>query len=245
MLGSRAALPLLALVSLVAPTTASAQSFTVDDASSAAVADVADGAVAWLDLDGDGDPDLAVTGLDASGARRGEVYRNDGGTLVLDAPNSAVVPDVSDGDLAVADYDMDGDPDLVLTGIDGAGARYGEAYRNDGGLLVRDAESSDNIDNVSGGGLSWGDLDADGDLDLALGGRTSDAPGSAVGYVYKNYRGRLGGPQYRTDLQNWRLYEGDLEWADYDGDGDPDLAIAGLGYSGNRPGRFRVLGAVV
>ncbi|PAP76334.1 FG-GAP-like repeat-containing protein [Rubrivirga marina] len=232
------------LLALAAVPSASAQSFAVDEASSAVLADVERSALVWLDLDGDGDPDLVVTGLDASGTRRGEVYRNEGGALVLDAANSAVVPDVSDGALAVADYDGDGDPDLVLTGIDGAGVRYGEAYRNEGGLLVRDAESSENIVDVSGGNLSWGDFDGDGDLDLALGGHTTPRRRDAVGYVYKNYRGRLGGPEYRTlwgasPAGSRRLYDGDLGWADYDGDGDLDLTILGFAYKAGLPGSGR------
>lgn len=213
----------------------SAQSFTADEASSAIIADVESSALAWLDYDSDGDPDLVVTGIDANGIRYGEVYRNDGGVFVRDAVNSAVIADVSDGDLAVADQDLDGDPDLALTGIDADGIRYGEMYRNDGGVFVRDAANSDNLANVSGGALAWGDFDGDGDPDLALGGHTSSDIGSSVGYVYKSINGRLGGDQYRSHIGRSRggrrLYEGDLAWADYDGDGSLDLALIGNGFN--------------
>ncbi len=222
-----------------------AQSFTVDEASSAVVADVEDGTLVWLDYDDDGDPDLVVIGVDASGVSYGEVYRNDLGVLVRDDANSAVIADVSDGDLAVADVDLDGDPDLALTGIDARGVRYGEIYRNDGGVFVRDIVSSDNIADVNGGALAWGDIDGDGDPDLALGGRISDDMTSAVGYVYKSFNGRLGGPQYRTFLGGGnggrRLYEGDLAWADYDGDGDMDLTLVGSGYKTQSNRRRRLV----
>ncbi|PAP78174.1 FG-GAP-like repeat-containing protein [Rubrivirga marina] len=202
-----------------------------DDANSAVVADTRSGALAWADYDGDGDPDLVLTGAvgnDAGGIFFGEVYRNVGGTLVLDDANSAVVPDVSDGELVWVDYDSDGDPDLVVAGYTfGAPIQtYGEVYRNDGGTLVRDAANSAAI--PDDGVMAWADYDGDGDLDFAItyseGGIRN--PDTYLGEVYRN-----DGGTFVLDAANSAVvpnpYNSALAWGDYDGDGDPDLVLTG------------------
>src|SRR5690606_39085981 len=76
---------------------------------------VYEGTADWGDYDGDGDLDVVLAGsvLDPrilGGITR--VYRNDGGAFVeLALP----LPDAMDG-AAWADYDSDGDVDLVITG---------------------------------------------------------------------------------------------------------------------------------
>jgi hypothetical protein len=77
------------------------------------------GMSAWADADGDGDPDLAVTGVrfDSDAYVQGtSIYRNDGGTLVrIDVP----LPGLTDPRLAWGDVDGNGRPDLLLSGKDG------------------------------------------------------------------------------------------------------------------------------
>ncbi len=85
------------------------------------------GAVAWGDYDNDGDLDLAVTGRGASGAALTSVYRNDGGWAFNDI--GAGLPPLEYSALAWADYDNDGDLDLLLTGNPPYMTRI---YRSDG-----------------------------------------------------------------------------------------------------------------
>ena len=71
---------------------------------------------------------------------------------------------------------MDGDPDLLLSGL--SGREIALIYSND-----RDQELFTEIDpgltGVSIGTAAWGDYDNDGDLDIALN-------GSSEGRIYKD-----------------------------------------------------------
>jgi hypothetical protein len=74
------------------------------------------GSLAWGDYDNDGDLDLAICGYDGTNERF-ILYRNDGGgTFILDQQPMGTNKGVEKGSLAWADYDNDGDLDLVLTG---------------------------------------------------------------------------------------------------------------------------------
>jgi hypothetical protein len=128
---------------------------------------------AWLDYDGDGDPDFfLVQGGHKDGGLEGppdQLLRNDGD------PDGDGVPAFTDvakrsglGDrlrsygAAVADYDNDGDPDIYLT-------NWGpnRLYRNEGdGTFTEVSEASGVDDEGWGVTAAWGDTDRDGDLDL-------------------------------------------------------------------------------
>jgi hypothetical protein len=175
------------------------------------------GGVSWGDADGDGDLDLAVAG---GGATR--VYRNDAGAFVESA---VALVDVWAADLAWADYDADGDLDLALCGYsDSVGAPVSRIYRNDGDERFVDAGAS--LEGLFGGGVSWGDHDADGDLDLVVTGATSPAltPG---GRVYRNDREAGFADAGLPVAGGWLSRP---VWGDVDGDGDLDVAtLTGTG----------------
>ncbi|HKQ60186.1 MAG TPA: CRTAC1 family protein, partial [Candidatus Polarisedimenticolaceae bacterium] len=128
---------------------------------------------AWLDYDGDGDPDLYLAeGATPEHPRSGppdRLLRNDGDT------DHDGVPDFSDvtaraglGDtlwsfgVAAADYDNDGDTDLFVTnwGPD-------RLYRNNGnGTFTEIGAAAGLADTGWGASAVWADVDRDGDLDL-------------------------------------------------------------------------------
>jgi hypothetical protein len=128
---------------------------------------------AWLDYDGDGDPDFYLAqGGNPGKSREGppdQLLRNDGD------PDGDGVPrftDVTEGSglgdtlrtygVAVADYDNDGDPDIYLT-------NWGpnRLYRNEGdGTFTEIGAASGVADERWGVTASWADTDRDGDLDL-------------------------------------------------------------------------------
>ncbi|RMG60690.1 MAG: hypothetical protein D6722_20590, partial [Bacteroidetes bacterium] len=174
-------------------------------------------AVAWGDMDLDGDPDLVLSGLDAGGQAQTLLYRNNNGTF---AALSTSLPALSQGSLAWGDYDYDGDDDLLLTG-DQSGTPFTALYRNEGGSLVDAGLSLPGIRNGMG---SWIDYNRDGFLDFLLAGTGSSG---ALVQLYRNDGN--GGFQAVTSPGILPADEARTDWADYDRDGYPDLLILGQG----------------
>ena len=175
----------------------------------------------WFDIDQDGDLDLFTA--NQNGDRDG-VFRNDGDRFVeagiefnLDQPRRRL----ADGsvDCAIADYDNDGDLDIYV-------AEYGEdsLFRNDGNGRFIDVAGELGLANhahiVTG---VWGDVQHDGLLDLYTVGYINGKP-QTPDYLFIN-----NGDGF-TDRQpaNVARHDSDhgVQWADFDNDGDLDLALA-------------------
>ena len=188
-------------------------------------------ALSWVDYDTDGDLDLVVSGMEEIGTSLTHVYRNEDGALRLDELNSEAIINVHGGDLAWADYDSDGDLDLAISGenviADGGIRRVTEFYVNDPlGTLTLDSGISLPFDSlVKGGSLAWSDYDSDGNPDLAISGHDE-----VWNRALQLYRNRPAGTFNRdTDfsLNAFQTVGGQLDWVDFDNDGDPDLAVSG------------------
>ena len=116
-----------------------------------------------------------------------------------------------------ADYDNDGDLDLLITSYDSAPEE--NLYRNNGD------ETFSKVSIIPGGDdgtwvATWGDYDNDGDLDLFVGNS------SHVNDLYRNNSNgtftRIAPPA--EDLLLGRTMS--VSWADWDKDGDLDLYVA-------------------
>src|SRR5687768_18349873 len=83
--------------------------------------------------------------------------------------------------------------------------------------------------------MAWGDYDNDGDLDLAFGGASDGGP------VLRIARNEGGGALTEIDPGLSAVTYGTLAWADYDNDGDIDLAWAGT-TSGSSNGAITRIG---
>ena len=190
------------------------------------------GQAAWGDYDDDGDPDLALIGEtleDGVCARISQIFRNDGGLLVEDVGQTQRLLGVYYGDVGWADYDSDGDLDLAVAGWDTANVESVALYRNEPGgtpgeiLLTFDIEQTE-FTGVRYATLSWVDYDNDGDLDLVVSGMEPN--GTSLTSAYRNEEGRFQFDELNSEaLLN--VHNGDLAWADYDSDGDLDLALSG------------------
>ena len=178
------------------------------------------GSIQWGDFDSDGDFDVLYSGM--SGVERlSGVFLNDGNESFQ----------ISDFGLSVlyhqrtawADYDSDGDLDVVSTGaVLSPDLLRGVStiYRNNGDDLVKlDAP----MKGVFAGVSRWGDYEGDGDLDLLLMGTTSaiDPEGQFV-YIYLNENNVL------SLAQTFRGVDfGTVLWQDQNQDGRLDILMIG------------------
>lgn len=126
---------------------------------------------------------------------------------------------------AWADYDGDGDLDFAVS-IKGGEVRL---YRNaEGSFSSVGAEMGLPTSGDEIRGLSWGDYDDDGDVDLLGGSNVSPIPSRS--YVFRNDGEAFTEVAVEIGLSIPGRYSRQSNWIDYDNDGDLDL------YAANRAG---------
>ena len=210
---------------------------------------------AWFDYDNSGFPSLYVANgrpLDDSmhpyplkqkpaTLPHNHLYHNDGNGHFTDVTEKAGLnPDMYAHAVAVADYDNDGNEDLLVTG-------YGKVilYHNDGNGHFTDVTQKAGI-KVDGWAISstWLDYDKDGCVDLFVGRYVKFDPKYRAYYAADNYPGPL---DYEGETN--RLFHNNCDGtftdvteksgigafigrtmgvtaADYDGDGWDDIYVA-------------------
>ena len=189
----------------------------------------------WEDYDQDQDQDLLVTGVFNNSTFAAALYRNDDGVLV---DTGIDLGGIGFGDVGWADYDEDGDPDLLMVGSDRFGPRLTETnallYRNDDGQLTR--VPTDMLGGATVGG-AWTELNGDGRPDIFVSGLVTGIAGQAT-LGFQNNFGTfersailIPGPPPST-IPFPGLSFGDVAWGDYNADNDLDFLIAGRDGSG-------------
>lgn len=174
---------------------------------------------AWGDYNNDGWMDVVITGITSrTPPYVTETVIYNGGNGGLERVDADSLPGLHSGTAAWADYNNDGDQDLLLTGVDENEQYRSLLYRNNDGHL---SLTSINLPGVAYGDAEWGDYDLDGDLDLVLVGSLTD--GAYFAGLFRNDDGRF--QDVQQNLQ--RLHFANVAWGDYDADGDLDLALNG------------------
>ena len=169
-----------------------------------------------VDVDADGDLDLIV----AREAQPNVLLLNDGQGRFANA--SGRIPQVAldSEDIAVGDFDRDGDPDVVIVTEDPVGGvRYNEYYLNDGQGNFSDVHTR-LPPTIESNAVAAGDIDNDGDLDLMVGdrGRERALMNDGRGFFSDESATRL--PAAPDDATQ------DVTLGDVDRDGDLDLVVA-------------------
>jgi len=164
--------------------------------------------VRWIDFNNDGYLDLFVNVNLSSNV----IYINNGQGVF--SMINVGLPNLECYDVEFADFDNDCDLDVILVGT------YYDTkiYENVNGTYVY---VNYGIDNPYAGGCDWGDYDNDGDLDFVLTGRMGNMR------IYRNDVSQSGVRTFNNVINLPTLEGSDVEWGDYDNDGDLDILVIG------------------
>ncbi len=185
------------------------------------------------DIDNNGFEDFIIGG--SSGYMASTFFQKENGTFTSSLRNlkNSSMKEEDEGMLL---FDADNDNDLDLYIVSGSlesadsAAYQDRLYRNDGkGNFMQDGEALPKI-KASGSCVRGGDFDADGDIDLFVGGRVVPGayPFPAESYLLRNDHGRFSNvtKELCMDLKMPGMVT-DALWSDFDNDGKLDLVVAG------------------
>ncbi|MDG1715205.1 FG-GAP-like repeat-containing protein [Lacinutrix sp.] len=177
------------------------------------------GGVSFCDFNDDGWDDLTYSTTDGQQLK---FFQNNNGTFIevdLGISNVERVKQV-----LWVDYDNDGDKDFMATSISG----FNKYYRNDGNLTFTDVTATIGFftNNLYTYGISFGDIDNDGDLDALIANR-DNVNANNYSYLYRNQ----GNGTFIEITESAGLnLNNELSFCsaffDYDNDGDQDIYIA-------------------
>jgi hypothetical protein len=191
-------------------------------------------AVAVADVDGDGIPDIFVTG---TAGQAGELFLGQKDGSFVPAPDQpwAAAAEADDVGAAFLDLNGDGAPDLYISagGVQtdrGNALQNDRIYLNDGhGKFTLAPEGTLPADGESTSVVATADFDGDGRTDVFVGGRVvpGQYPATPRSFLYRNVGGKLVDvtDEVAPGLRNVGMVTAAI-WADIDGDGRPDLLVA-------------------
>jgi hypothetical protein len=183
---------------------------------------VAESSVAWIDFDGDGRLDFFIAGS-SNGVSSGAVsqlWRNTGnGFTNVPIPG---LPGTFFGSVAWADFDNDGRPDFLITGISNStnSDLISQLWRNTGNGFTNTPIPG--LRGIYASSVAWADFDNDGLLDFLLEGLAGNT------FISELWRNTGNGFSKILVPGLPGIADGSLAWGDFDNDGRPDFLITGL-----------------
>jgi hypothetical protein len=175
---------------------------------------IRNGSICWTDNNKDGLNDLFYTGFYA-GNPSTKVYQNNNTSFALQS--TIPLRNLEYSSISSADYNNDGNPDILLAGDDVTNA-YAEIYKNTG---INDYKKEFDLTGITNGSGCWGDYDNDGYIDIMIAGATS------TGQTLKIYKNNSGSGFVEQTITIAGIYSCSVAWGDYDNDGDLDILLAG------------------
>jgi hypothetical protein len=188
------------------------------------------------DFNGDGRPDILV--LSGDWDKGGSLFINRGNGTFVDQGESAGLADQKMSvNLSHADFDNDGDLDVIALRGGWETPYRLSLLRNQGAGVFDDVTVAAGLgEPIASQSAPWGDYDNDGLLDLYVAGEYHDRNATPLnhGRLYHNRgNGRFENVADKAGVINERWAKGAV-WGDYDDDGDLDLYVSNM----NGPNRL-------
>ena len=142
--------------------------------------------------------------------------------MVVSVRDDSSIVGITYGGSEFADYDNDGDFDLIITGLELNNGFITLLYDNQNGQFV---ENPSSFLGVLRSKIAWADVDNDGDFDFVVGGQEGGISATKT-KMYRNDSGNF----IEVTLSDSVLAQVGLpsfDWGDYDNDGDVDLLLTG------------------
>lgn len=187
---------------------------------------LANSSVELVDVDGDSDLDVLIAGHNFNFFAVTDLYRNDGtGTFTKDT--TVTFTAVAEGDITTADFDLDGDPDFLASGVDDLGTLSSTLYLNDGTGAFAEVMGTP-FAGMHAGSIAATDLNSDTLPDIIITGE--DATGTPLARLYINADSNVFNEDTTTLLTP--VSYSAIALGDLDGDTDSDAIITGLDMAG-------------